>query len=194
MGRAFRGISTVLMLSAMMAGTAVAGIPRGLMLIGDEQTGDETTGVTIARGHAEVSVEKLRSPSAGRTGFAPLRNRGCCNSPCPGEPCFRRSSGRCLISAARPAGAARSQSAGPRERAFRTGRWHHARHRVHRARAAGRPHDHDRVGLSKPWGSVDCKDCRQRCRRWSLPDRSCTASARTTRRRPPPRPCRRFAA
>ena len=42
----------------MMAASAVAGIPRGLMLIGDEQTGDETSGVTIARGHAEVSVEK----------------------------------------------------------------------------------------------------------------------------------------
>ena len=58
MGQAFRGISTVLLLSAMMAASAVAGIPRGLMLIGDEQTGDETSGVTIARGHAEVSVEK----------------------------------------------------------------------------------------------------------------------------------------
>ena len=37
---------------------ASAGVPRGLMLIGDEQAGDDTTGVTIARGHAELVVEK----------------------------------------------------------------------------------------------------------------------------------------
>lgn len=43
---------------AAAASPASAGIPRGLMLIGDEQAGDETTGVTIARGHAELVVEK----------------------------------------------------------------------------------------------------------------------------------------
>ncbi len=57
MGQAFRGISTVLLLSAFMAASACAGIPRGLTLMGDEQTGDETTGLTVARGHAEIAVE-----------------------------------------------------------------------------------------------------------------------------------------
>lgn len=37
---------------------AMGGVPRGLMLLADEQTGDEATGVTIARGNAELIVEK----------------------------------------------------------------------------------------------------------------------------------------
>ena len=39
---------------------AHAGIPRGAVLIADEQDADETTGITIARGHAEISVETQR--------------------------------------------------------------------------------------------------------------------------------------
>jgi hypothetical protein len=39
-------------------GAVEAGVPRGLMLLADEQSGDETTGVTIARGNAELIVEK----------------------------------------------------------------------------------------------------------------------------------------
>lgn len=37
---------------------AEAGIPHGVMLIADEQDADATTGITIARGHAEISIEK----------------------------------------------------------------------------------------------------------------------------------------
>lgn len=43
---------------AAVTGVAQAGIPRGVMLSADEQTADETTGVTIARGNAELTVEK----------------------------------------------------------------------------------------------------------------------------------------
>ena len=51
-------LTYVLLAVAAVASPAAAGIPRGLMLIGDEQMGDEATGVTIARGHAELVVEK----------------------------------------------------------------------------------------------------------------------------------------
>lgn len=51
-------LTYVVLAVAASASPACAGIPRGLMLIGDEQAGDETTGVTIARGHAELLVEK----------------------------------------------------------------------------------------------------------------------------------------
>ena len=37
---------------------SVAGVPRGLTLAADEQIADETTGETIARGNAELNVEK----------------------------------------------------------------------------------------------------------------------------------------
>lgn len=37
---------------------ALAGIPRGLVLAADEQIADEATGTTIARGNAELIVEK----------------------------------------------------------------------------------------------------------------------------------------
>ena len=51
-------LTYLLMAVAVVTAPAAAGIPRGLMLIGDEQVGDEATGVTIARGHAELVVEK----------------------------------------------------------------------------------------------------------------------------------------
>ena len=35
----------------------LAGVPRGLTLAADEQIADETTGETIARGNAELTVE-----------------------------------------------------------------------------------------------------------------------------------------
>jgi len=37
---------------------AFAGIPRDMVLAADEQSADEQSGTTIAKGHAEVSVEK----------------------------------------------------------------------------------------------------------------------------------------
>jgi lipopolysaccharide export system protein LptA len=42
----------------LLTGQVNAGIPRGVMLSADEQSADETTGVTIARGNAELTVEK----------------------------------------------------------------------------------------------------------------------------------------
>lgn len=48
---------TVLLALALQS-TARAGIPRGLVLAADEQIADEATGTTIARGHAELTVEK----------------------------------------------------------------------------------------------------------------------------------------
>ena len=39
---------------------AHAGIPRGAVLTADEQDADETTGVTIARGNAEIAIEPQR--------------------------------------------------------------------------------------------------------------------------------------
>ena len=35
---------------------AFAGVPRGLVLSADEQDADDTTGITIARGNAEVAI------------------------------------------------------------------------------------------------------------------------------------------
>ena len=48
----------VVLAAAMLpaGGPASAGIPRGLILAADEQIGDEETGTTIARGHAELTV------------------------------------------------------------------------------------------------------------------------------------------
>ena len=41
-----------------LSGVALAGVPRGVTISADEQTGDDVTGVTIARGNAELTVEK----------------------------------------------------------------------------------------------------------------------------------------
>lgn len=45
---------------ALLAFTALAeaGIPRGVVLTADEQVGDDTTGITIARGNAELVIER----------------------------------------------------------------------------------------------------------------------------------------
>ncbi len=50
----------VLALAATCSSTymTLAGVPRGLTLAADEQIADETTVETIARGNAELSVEK----------------------------------------------------------------------------------------------------------------------------------------
>ncbi len=57
-----RRISLCLVLAlAATCGSAymtLAGVPRGLTLAADEQIADETTGETIARGNAELNVEK----------------------------------------------------------------------------------------------------------------------------------------
>ena len=52
--------STVLVFVSLIscAHMIVAGVPRGLTLMADEQIADETTGETIARGNAELNVEK----------------------------------------------------------------------------------------------------------------------------------------
>ena len=44
---------------AFSGAVAEAGIPRGAVMTADEQAGDETTGVTIARGNAELTIENL---------------------------------------------------------------------------------------------------------------------------------------
>ncbi len=52
----------VLALCACFTGAAVtrAGVPQGLTLAANEQIADETTGETIARGNAELNVDKHR--------------------------------------------------------------------------------------------------------------------------------------
>jgi hypothetical protein len=47
---------TIALLTMLPA--AHAGIPRGVILIADEQDADASTGITIARGNAELTVEK----------------------------------------------------------------------------------------------------------------------------------------
>jgi hypothetical protein len=57
------------------AETTEAGIPRGVVLIADEQDADAATGITIARGNAEIKIEK--QPIAGRADsieLNPVRN------------------------------------------------------------------------------------------------------------------------
>ena len=71
MGRLSHGIFVNFTFAVIVATSAGAGIPRGLMLMGDEQNGDESTGVTVARGHAEVSVEK--QPIHGKADVIELR-------------------------------------------------------------------------------------------------------------------------
>lgn len=51
-------LSIVILFAA--AGAARAGVPRDLMLAADEQSADDATGVTIARGNAEVTVATHR--------------------------------------------------------------------------------------------------------------------------------------
>jgi hypothetical protein len=46
------------MTGALAPALVLAGVPRGLILAADEQVADEGTGTIIARGHAELSVEK----------------------------------------------------------------------------------------------------------------------------------------
>ncbi len=58
MGQSGRRVIITLVFAMIATASAHGGIPRGLTLMGDEQTGDETTGLTIARGRAEVIVEK----------------------------------------------------------------------------------------------------------------------------------------
>jgi LptA/(LptD N-terminal domain) LPS transport protein len=59
--KSIAGLSVI----AVLAGVplAQAGIPRGAILIADEQDADPETGVTIARGNAEIKFDK--QPIAG---------------------------------------------------------------------------------------------------------------------------------
>lgn len=50
------GVAAAFALS--LAPMAFAGVPRGVMISADEQSGDDVSGVTIARGNAELTVEK----------------------------------------------------------------------------------------------------------------------------------------
>lgn len=54
------GLCLVMALIAVGSGSfmSVAGVPLGLSLAADEQIADETSGETIARGNAELNVEK----------------------------------------------------------------------------------------------------------------------------------------
>lgn len=54
-----RVVVGVVALAAVMP-LAYAGLPRGAVMSADEQDADPETGVTIARGNAEISVEKSR--------------------------------------------------------------------------------------------------------------------------------------
>lgn len=61
MGRVFgRGLAGVIALLAALPLAAHAGMPRGAIVSADEQDADPETGITIARGNAAISVEKLR--------------------------------------------------------------------------------------------------------------------------------------
>ncbi|MEQ1716301.1 MAG: hypothetical protein ABL907_10010 [Hyphomicrobium sp.] len=50
--------AVAVLFAALSPGTVLAGVPRGLVLAADEQSADETTGTTVAKGHAEVTVER----------------------------------------------------------------------------------------------------------------------------------------
>ena len=56
-GRGLAGVFAVLVFVPL---TAQAGMPRGAVIIADEQDADPETGVTIARGNAEISIVKSR--------------------------------------------------------------------------------------------------------------------------------------
>ncbi len=45
---------------AVIATAAHAGLPRGAILTADEQDADTATGITIARGNAEIAIERQR--------------------------------------------------------------------------------------------------------------------------------------
>ena len=51
-----RIVAVIIACIAFATSTALAGMPKGAMLMADEQTGDETTGETIARGNAELTI------------------------------------------------------------------------------------------------------------------------------------------
>ncbi len=60
MGRVLgRGLVYVIVALAAMP-LAYAGMPRGAIVSADEQDANAETGVTIARGNAEISIEKSR--------------------------------------------------------------------------------------------------------------------------------------
>lgn len=53
-------MARIILIAALLASSAtvaVAGIPRGMTLLADEQIADEATGITIARGNAEIASE-----------------------------------------------------------------------------------------------------------------------------------------
>ena len=54
--------ATILAVAVAVSGApmSVAGVPRGLSLAADEQIADEVSGETIARGNAELNVEKYQ--------------------------------------------------------------------------------------------------------------------------------------
>lgn len=54
-------VAAILAVAVAVSGTHVslAGVPRGLSLAADEQIADEVSGETIARGNAELTVEKF---------------------------------------------------------------------------------------------------------------------------------------
>ncbi len=56
----FRVAFSAVAFAALLAAPSYAGVPRDLQLAADEQAADETTGVTIARGNAELSVRSHR--------------------------------------------------------------------------------------------------------------------------------------
>jgi hypothetical protein len=62
---------SLLGLCAALSTAAVAGIPRGVSLSGDEQFADDATGITIARGNAEIAVGQ--GAIAGRADVIELR-------------------------------------------------------------------------------------------------------------------------
>lgn len=49
-------LAIVTVLALATASVADARLPRGAVLSADEQSGDVTTGATVARGHAEITV------------------------------------------------------------------------------------------------------------------------------------------
>lgn len=60
MGRLIgQGLAGLIALLAVMP-PAYAGMPRGAIVSADEQDADPETGVTIARGSAEIAIEKMR--------------------------------------------------------------------------------------------------------------------------------------
>lgn len=70
-------ITTIIVVGGLgaVASVAKAGIPRGAILIANEQNGDITTGETIARGNAELIIpERKVSGKADTIELSPQRN------------------------------------------------------------------------------------------------------------------------